>query len=298
MSNLMLYVPTRGRVHNQMTIANLPLQWAVRTVVVCDKGETQPLMKEYRRQGIEVCSIVAPSVANIAEKRAWILRDAAKQGYEHILMLDDDLRFHVRKKTDVGMQGFGNPVNGLDWLATLRADPDLGRLEQAAQVNPRKFERMFDRMNWMLGKYAHGAIGPRFMNHTFGGEFKLNCRYTENMGFNVPIAMEHLELNRTKCAEDWDYTLQLMKAGYANAVYMWGAVSSPLGRYAPGGITGQRSKKQSAEAMRLLARRFRDGEVTVAPDPSLRMGYKLQVHWRKTAKMYDCGSIKEREQRR
>jgi hypothetical protein len=293
MARLHLYIPTYRRIEKQLTIANLPPAWAARTIVVCGPGEVGPLIKEYKNLRISVKAIIAPKVSTISEKRAWILRHAAKVGHERILMLDDDLRFHIRQETSEVYKGFG-PHAQSEWADYVKKLPALGRLLQGKLVSAAKLGTMFERMEWMLGKYAHGAISDRFMNHTYGGEFKLNARYTGNFGANVPILLDNCELNRVARSEDWDYTLQLMRAGYSNAIYMWGAHSSPAQQFAPGGLTGERNRKNSMQSLKFLQQEF-PNELTVQPDSRTKYGLALRIHWKKTAVLHNCGPIVEKK---
>lgn len=252
MSKMMLYLTTRGRPDDQLTLSCLPKKWLQRTVVVCPRAE---------RSGFEIhwpdlYGIWTPDVKNLPEKRAAVFKTTK---IDKIMMLDDDLRFHVRQGP---------------------------KLVRAATDDPR-LDRMFTRIEDMLNVYAHGGITDRFMGHVHKNEFRYNARCLHALAYHVPTVLKHCELNRIELSSDYDYTLQLLRAGYENFVYCRGAQEDPKGFNAPGGVSLYRTPAKVLKSSRLLEK-FHPGIVRLAPykDGSKygEFGVRTVANWKKAIK--------------
>jgi hypothetical protein len=246
-----IYVVTRGRPNraNQHTLNNLPDKWVERTVVVCPKEERKFFENNYD------VMVFTPRVMNITAKRKWIFENTP---YEKILMLDDDLRFHVRPK----------PLKEPKLVAPDRNDPLL--------------VGMFDKLDKKLDTYAHVGISDRFMNHVVEGEWKETCKALHALGWHVPTVLAHCKLDRVMCGVEHDITLQLFEAGYPNAVYFWGTQSEPAGRAAPGGTSLYRTSKMIWNSARIMERKH-PGIVRIMPivDKDKKALPTIRIAWRK-----------------
>lgn len=253
MNKLMLYLTTRGRCHDQLTLRSLPKKWLGRTIVVCSKRERQ----FFELVWPDVRSVVTPDVKNLPEKRSYIFQHTP---YEKIMLLDDDLRFHVR--------GFRGKL--------YRANP-----------NDLLLDLMFRRIERMLDTYAHGGISDRFMNHVHKAEWRKNARALHALAYHVPTVLEHCELNRIELSSDYDYTLQLLSAGYENRIYCWGAQEDPKGFNAPGGVSLYRTPEKVLKSSRRLEK-LHPGIVRLAPykDGSkyAEFGVRTVANWKKAIK--------------
>jgi len=247
-AKMMIIVPTRGRVNYQHTVRNLPEWWRKnRTIIVCPANEVKAHMKNH-----EVKSMWGQPafIKTIAAKRAWIFQIAQNEGYDKILMLDDDLRFSVRAKEAKSFAGYGGR-GGSEWKQYVEKHPGIQGLVNIGPKDKR-LSTMLTRVEQMLNQYAHGGISPRQMNQTFSHEFTMNVRAIYALAYHVPTVMEHCELGRIETREDIDYTLQLMRKGFDNAVYTWGVVEQARGYGAEGGVGDDRSVKSSnADAVKL-----------------------------------------------
>ena len=222
-----LYVTTRGRVDRQHTLKNLPTSWLSRTVIVCPVAEVAAHQQNWPK-----CGVWGVKTKNLAEKRALIFETTKA---EKIMLLDDDLRFHVRHRLCAKLAGFGVKDNEV-WNAFKAKYPDATKLHLATPDDP-KLKRMFDRMEEALDKHRHGGISIRYMNQVNGSEFSMNMRALHALSFHVPTVLEHCKLNRIVVASDYDYTLQLLRAGFDNAIYNWGTNEEPAGFGAEGGCS-------------------------------------------------------------
>lgn len=251
---LQIIIPTRGRVSNQLTLRNMPPEWRERTMIVCPKEEVKQHAKNWK-----VGKIIAQpdSTMTIAAKRAWILKACAKAGTERILMLDDDLRFAVRPKTLKKFAGFepegsrGGTAKGTTaWGEAYKAQPGIHKVVQCKAADP-AVGKIFERIEFMLGKYTHGGINTRLQQQEFGCEFALNKRVQYALAFHVPTVVENCKLGRIEHREDFDYTLQLLRQGFENAVYCWAVVEQREYGAAGGASLERRMIASNADAHKL-----------------------------------------------
>ena len=162
----------------------------------------------------------------IAQKRKWIIEEFHRLGHEKIIMLDDDLRFSTR-------------ISEGDWhLKEIRGD------ELAAE---------FFRLEEKLGPDCpHVGFGPRQGNNTLEEVgWKQGTKMCYSLGYYLPVVVKECELGRIETREDMDITLQLLRKGYPNAVWMT-TVNDQRKYDAPGGATDERTVESSnADARRL-----------------------------------------------
>jgi hypothetical protein len=285
---LHLYIPTRGRVNLQLTLKNMPKEWRRRTTVVCPKGE----MRQHLTNWPEVRVIKQPDDdMTIAQKRAWIFRTANGLGQQKIMMLDDDLSFCPRHKHVKQFAGFQKGT-AKDWRAYREKDPEASGLYKSSDPQDDKISLAFLRIDAMLDTYRHGGLGPRLMNQEMWGEFMLNRRVMYACAYHVPTVIKHCQLGRIEHREDFDYTLQLMKKGFENAIYCWCVVEQYEGYNAEGGASLERSMKASnADAYKLA--RLHPGFVKVKQKDYLISTPRVEViiRWQNAIQLGKTGLI-------
>lgn len=214
-----IYIPTYKRVGKQATYANLPKPLRTRTILVCPASE---IPRHRSLMGPDVLCLEQPEdITTIAQKRAWIIQQCP---HEKLLMLDDDLEFHAR--------GGGQLKKG--------------------NATPERLIAFFEEFEKMLDSYAHVGISPRQGNNRLEGDWIENTRMNFALGYQVSIARSVIQFNRMPFREDFDYTLQLLKAGYPNIVAADIAVS-PAGYHSQGGCSDERTVEKSNAAAHLLA---------------------------------------------
>lgn len=213
-----IYIPTYKRITKQLTIANLPTELHPTITVVCPEDEV--LYHRHQRPNIAVLAQPA-TITTIAQKRAWIIQQAPES---KILMLDDDLEFHAR----------GN-----------------GQLTKGNATRQRLLD-FFQEFSNKLDVYAHVGISPRQGNNRLEGDWIENTRMNFALGYQTEIARKHIQFNRVDFREDFDYTLQLLKAGFPNVVAADVAVS-PATYHSAGGCWEERTVEKSNAAAELLA---------------------------------------------
>lgn len=217
-----IYIPTLGRVERRTTYRALPAD--LEPVLVAYKAEAA----QYRELGCNVLE-VPQGIKGIAAKRHWLVHEGhnLKKHGPGIIMLDDDLSWYDRRKDD--------PT-------------------KFATATPASLRRMFAEVEKMLGKHVHGSIAAREQGHTRTDRFYYNSRPLRALAYDV-AAMRKLGIpfNRLPFMEDFDVTLQLLRAGHSNfIVNNW--VQNQTGSGAAGGCSTSRTPDKQAACANKLAK--------------------------------------------
>jgi hypothetical protein len=232
-----IVIPTRGRLDHQYTLADLSPKQLARMTLVCPVDE----VSGHQRRHPEVAVLPQPDhIQTISEKRAWIVKEWSRYGAEKIVMLDDDLRFYVRRE-DV---------------------PDRLRYCTAEDI-----DYWFDELETRLtSDVPHAGFGPRQGNNNQEPGWQTPGRMMLCLGYHLPTVVKHAEFGRVKFREDMDVTLQLLRAGLPNAVCHTMVVGQASGYAAKGGCTDERDVEGSnTEADRLA--KLHPGYVRVVEKP-------------------------------
>lgn len=187
----MMYVAvvTRGRVGNQRTLDSLKGAWGT-VGLFCPGSEVDAHQEAY--PWVEVWAQPDEDMT-ISEKRPWVLRHLRGEGYEKVLMLDDDLRFYERYWPD----------------GSFKLRP------ATADVVTNWFFELEAKLSEDL---PHAGFGARGGNHTQpSGEWVVG-RMMLALGYHIPTVLDNAFWGRVRTREDMDITLQLLKRGYPNAV--------------------------------------------------------------------------------
>lgn len=91
-----IYLPTRGRVNDQVTLKRLPDSLLKQVHVVCHPGEEDELLDLW---GDKVADVFPMGANHIGEIRQNLIEQSDKN---IIIFVDDSLNFHVREKSDTG----------------------------------------------------------------------------------------------------------------------------------------------------------------------------------------------------
>jgi hypothetical protein len=208
-----IYIPTKGRVDSQNTLLRLPESAGVkkgRVILVASKAEARKLERNW-----DVPVLIQPEeIETIAQKRAWIIKQCR---YERMFMLDDDLRFCLRRSFDSPQM--------------LTIDPK----DPAACKEWRMLESS-------LEHYAHAGLAARMGAQSKKYKWAFNTRMMYVLGYQTK-AIQKCELGRINTREDMDYTIQLFQMGYRNIVNFRLTVDQTYDK--PGGMRGERTVKKS-----------------------------------------------------
>jgi hypothetical protein len=216
-----LYIPSKSRARDQITIKSIPEELLNSTFIVVPA--TQKLEYDRFNPGYNILTTPAEGIHAV---RQWILEDARDAGFTSAVMLDDDLVFAKRRADNLSL--FENVT-----IEDLRA--------------------MFSELSTMLSAYAHGSILAREGGNRITTHFKYTTRMLRILGYNVAKFFEaEADFTRMQLMEDFDVTLQLLRKGYDNVVLCdW--VSNQKRSNAPGGCSTYRTPEMQSAAARRLA---------------------------------------------
>lgn len=226
---LRLYIPTYRRTDFQKTFGLLPRKWKKRVTFVCDVEDEPKLRKLLKREPYAKLWVVPKSITTIAKKRSWIIENTSSK---ILMMFDDDLRFCSRKyKTSVRLGDKSSQLNSTHE----QIDEALMRIQK------------------MLHRYAHVGISAKQGNNNMPGRgFAKNVRMIYGLGYQVGVVRKFCRLGRIEHREDMDYTLQLLRKGFANRVLLDHCVDQLYNT--PGGASVDRKQKDSDRDAELLAK--------------------------------------------
>lgn len=226
---MLVVIPTYRRTDRQRTLNALPPEWLEKTIIVCDAEDADVFSKTLNFDlGMLVERYPADQVQTIAAKRRWIIEQS--QGgelghHDKIVMLDDDLRFSVRKEAGTTKL----------WQAD---EDDLG-------------DHLWE-LERTLDNYAHAGWSMRQGNNNHEDDYLENTRMCYILGYRPEVLIKECELGRIETREDMDVTLQLLRKGYENHVSTLIAADQWDGYAAAGGCTApDRIEKSNLDAFDL-----------------------------------------------
>lgn len=232
--SLAIYIPSMTR-HSLVELrsgplADLPVSAEVRYVVPLSECQLYlDALEQMLRPGHAVSVLGVPDgISGIAKTRLWIGRHAEAAGFSKFLMLDDDIRFLVRRSEDT-------------W--------------QLRGTEPHEVQELLDLVDFRLDFYGHVGISAREGNNRFGegskqSVFMENTRTLRALAYRTTdfLRMEH---GRVEVMEDFDVNLQLLEAGIPNCNIGYWAQGQKMTN-APGGCSTYRSHEvQEASARKL-----------------------------------------------
>ena len=184
-----IYIPTYGRSTRQVTWQGLPLDLQRRTLLVVQKRE------ELKYIAMPI-AVLPDDIRTIAATREYIVHKLhPKLGTsDKLVMLDDDLKFQVRREDDRG---------------------------KFLEANVKDKITLFSEIAAMLESYAHVGVVARE-----GGNRMLEdgecCRMMRVLAYYAPTLHKNkisfLRHGPKFTLEDFDATLQLLSKGYPNLV--------------------------------------------------------------------------------
>jgi len=182
---MVVCIPTRGRPDAQITWAQLPWEWKGRTYFVCDADRRLEVQSLAKRGAV----LVYPGGPGIGPKRQWTLEHAPSP---YVCLLDDDLHFAARRDGRL-LKATGDEIAA-----------GLSRLE-----------------SWLRDLHLVAVgLSPRAGNNREEGPYAENTRLCNAYAFDRDVALSTgARFDRLwGSMEDFDFTLQLLRAGYPNRV--------------------------------------------------------------------------------
>lgn len=219
---MLVYIPTMGRVGKQPT-ADALRGSAYEPTLVCPSGE----LKAHWANGYDA---IACNAQGIGPTRQWILDSHGPGDNPHICLVDDDLRFAVR------------------------------RLDEPSKFVPTEdVNTIFDRIDKMLLQAPIVGLQTRGgANHT-SPPVAPRGRIHDLMGLDLNVVRKHrIRLNTVPFMEDFAAVLQALSLGYPTPILTTHTKDDIGGSNASGGCSTYRDSAGQAAAARTLAARYPD----------------------------------------
>jgi hypothetical protein len=245
-----IYIPSRARAEQaNHTWENLPPALQERAVMVVHDDEVAAYAQRFPD-----ARFITPRLKGIGNIRQFVIEISDGP----VLMLDDDLRFFVRRKDD--------PTKFL-------------------KASPKDIRAMIDKMEASLSGYAHAAIAFREGGNRRTEDTLENTRCLRALGYNAAVLKkEGIRFDRLKVMEDFDVALQLLRKGYPSlTLNKW--VQDQTTSNAPGGCSTYRTLDVQAKGARGLAKLHPDFVRLVEKETKGAWGggkrLDVQVAWKK-----------------
>lgn len=192
MNKLPIYIPSCNRWAElpSGTIRDLPFDWPITYVVPTEQVPNYLNVLEPLRQKYSNLKLFGTGVKGIAATRKRIGEKAASLNEPFFMMLDDDLRFYVRKSPEVwNLRYVENyeSADALDWCLQLLKE------ENVAAV----------------------GISSRQGNNRIEEPVTENMRLIRSLGFRTELFNKCVH-GRVEVMEDFDVLLQLLRMGFKN----------------------------------------------------------------------------------
>lgn len=222
-----LYIHTYGRATRQATWNRLPPALQKQCSLVVQAREASAYSKH---PGTVL--VLPDNICTLSPTRQWIM----EYHYKHFVvtdhklcLLDDDLREFAKRRTD-------NPT-----LFTQGTDQDM--LD------------VFHLLDEALDKYAHAGVLHREGANRVEEPYMLATRMMRVLAYDVRVVRAvGARFDRVPCKQDFDMTLQLLRAGYPNYVITQYVQGQGGGSGAAGGCSGYRTAQMLTETCHALAR--------------------------------------------
>ena len=221
---LRVAIPSLGRANKMRIVTRLPDVIRDQAVILCHDFEEDAYRRAAETHGFRILALPGtPEFMGTANVRRWIFEHCSK---EKVAMLDDDIQFYVRR-------------------------PGEARLINASDDEVIK---MFAAVSRKLDTHPHVAISAREGNNRGPDGWVDNTRMLRFLAYDVPTVLSVIaERKFIEVREDFDISLQLLRAGWPNSVsYHW-AQGQP-GTQAVGGCSEYRTlEMQDRSAHELVA---------------------------------------------
>lgn len=230
MSNLpRIYIPTRGRVHQQETWKWLSPYWRLNAILVAPDPDAAAL----EELGYPVLRYTG--TPGIQHKRQWIMDRHDVEAYgNRIVMLDDDLKFYVRRTDEP------------DKFLYIPRDPG----------GP-EWDSMMEEFVEMMDFAALVGIADRSGANRETAPYRMNTRQHSVLGIDLDVVREHDFRfdNGPRFMSDFHFILQHLLAGYRNLLLNTHC-KGDLGSNTRGGCSGYRDEAALAESSRWMASEY------------------------------------------
>lgn len=228
---MMIFIPTRGRVENQVTWDRMSPELKAMTYIVCPPEEVE----QHERLGREA---VGCEPSGIGPTRDFILNLATRYNFRNILMLDDDLTLQIRQSegATISNSSDDDQLRAIRWLS-----------------------------DCLDNGFAHAGLAPRFLAFANTKDYLSPSRSMYALAYDVPKVMDvgarfcrgFEEFEGKNTMEDFNMTLQLLQAGLPNVVSLIHRIT-PRATNASGGCSTWRTGFWASKSAEALAELFPD----------------------------------------
>lgn len=217
-----IYIPTMGRIYNQITWDNMPKELKPITTLVCPSSEYE----KHRALGRNVMVCDEHGIGNV---RQFL----CEQNQRYILMLDDDQMFFQWKSSE-------------DYHLVKCTD------EQFIQL-------YHDIHKLLMEGHPFVGIGSRQGNNNhFPQRIVENCRNCNSYGIDTEVLYDYdIKFNALPLMEDFHVQLSLLTNGF-KTLCITDRVWNQYGSGAKGGCSTYRTKELQEQAAKGLKEAFSD----------------------------------------
>lgn len=223
-----LYIHTAGRPHKQTTLEWLPLALRKHTTLVVQAHEMSAYSRHVGANGAATMMVLPKDIKTLSPTRQYILdRHPVKDFGPKLVLLDDDLRFDKRRMDQAGLFVVATP-------------PDVIAI--------------FKKLSSALDVFAHAGVLAREGGNRVESSYRLATRMTRVLAYDVErVRKAKARFDRVPCKQDFDMTLQLLRAGQANYV-ICDYVQGQGGSQHQGGCSAYRTLKMLDATAKQLAK--------------------------------------------
>jgi hypothetical protein len=246
-----IFICTYGRVNTQTTWDNLPESVRKNTKIVIQAREAYAWGKTSE---IESNLVLPDYVRDIAGTRKYLCETYGTK----ICMLDDDLTFAMRR---------------------------LDQPDKFAPATATEIEGMFVDIENRLNQFTHVGVSGREGANRRTESYLQVGRMMRILAYNTKIKNDvGIQFGRIPLMEDFDVTLQLLRAGHPNLILNW-IVHDQKGSNSEGGCSAYRTDQMQFLAASTLAELHPDFVTVVRKTTKAAWGggtrYDVRVQWKK-----------------
>lgn len=222
MSEPLIYIPTYKRDTLRTLESMAGSKYLERAALVVHPDDVD----KYEKYDVQV--LPCPAQGELGAVRRWLMEN--HEG-DVMIQMDDDLRFAVRREDE----------------------PTKFRLPEG----PEEIDTLFDRVFTLLNDYPLVGVRQRGGANRSTPPVEVAVRQCMLHGVNMRAARENGWVYRSSVFEDFDFTLQVLTSGYANAVLNTHVIDQGESN-APGGVAGYRDNQRMHKDALDLAMDFPD----------------------------------------
>lgn len=223
-----IYIPTMRRERLQYTLAAIRSESLFPIILVTPYEEWGTYRNQISRSENVTIVSTPEHVKGIAATRQWIMEQATDN---HVLMMDDDLSFAVRRTDD----------------PTRFREPESGEIRD-----------MLQKLDDMLMIFPHIGLATREGGNRNTEPVLIATRAPRVIGFRRDVFMqEGVDFRNSIVQDDFEAALHLLTRGHPNGV-LNSFVQNQKGSGTAGGASVYRTMELHAESCRRLQARYPD----------------------------------------